>query len=579
MGTRKKPTQAQIKKKNGKGLTITSTKKTATKKMKGEIAAPNSNEVISLDKIKEHVKNNRETWEEKLGSLEKRLVGRRDEGKLPIHLTKWRIKSFDSIFTKVKRYSLTDLKKISDYAGFRVLCLFDEDIIKVHNYLLQILNQGGYTIENLNLFNWDPEHKSTKSMHAAAMKLYPNLPQPRYEPRRKESGYKSVHYTCSFNEGPENYFLEIQLRTVLQDAWAELEHSLSYKKGRVHPYIRKNFDLLAKDLATSDELMNYLRRLSTGYQQMETYSMANAGPHQYFDYDDSMTSDMFKTGQQKTAFKKYLEFVQKQNPKECEIWMGEASKLYSVLKSKVKADELSKREVRYFILMEQAFLDFCAGSSQKALDIYSDLLRDEHKEEYKKRGVLFFRMGEANFIQGDIVKALERFDQSEQLMTPDSTVNRINAFRVKTKLANIYWILGPEYSEIAHRQIMEAKTICDEEPNLFSPEDRLHLVNNVCWYSLEKFLSSGEDKDYIAAREAFDNLKTQVGTGSNISSNQYDTLAWCSYQFYLKEGKTRDLDHAKKWCPNILQAPNRATFRLTSWNLQMQHIQQILSTE
>lgn len=549
------------------------------KKTVTQVSGPSS--IISMDDIEKHLEKYMATWQGKLRRLEQELIEPRDKGVLPIHVTKWRVKSPESIYTKVKRYSVINLKDITDYAGFRVLCLFDEDIVKVHLFLLQVIKKGGNLLKNLNLFNWDQNDKNTKVVVEAAKRLNPKLPAIRYKPRRPESGYRSVHYTCSFKEGDEVFYFEIQLRTILQDAWAELEHSLSYKKGRVHPYIRKNFDLLAKDLVTSDELMNYLKRLSSGYQQMEAHSMTNAGPHQYFEYEDAMMSEIFAASQKRKPFEDYLNFVKKQSPKECKTWMPEAQRLYSSLEHELGGDILKLKEIRYFMQMERAYLHFCSGESQKAFRIYKDLYDGDDKDEYQKRGVLLFRMGEARFIQGNIVKALEYFDRSEQQMKPDSVVNRINTFRLKMKLANIYWMLGPEYAEIAHRQIIEAKKIHDSAHRLFSAEAKLHLLNNSCWYCLEKFLLSGKDDDYCSTKEAFNKLKVEVATRGNkfVSSNQYDTLAWCSYQFYVKEGNPDDLEQAKKWCPQILQTPNQATFKLTSSNLQIQHIHEILSAE
>lgn len=52
----------------------------------------------------------------------------------------------------------------------------------------------------------------------------------------REFGYESVHFLLDIPEEfkvglvlPKNLIFEIQLRTILQDAWAEVEHELVYK--------------------------------------------------------------------------------------------------------------------------------------------------------------------------------------------------------------------------------------------------------------------------------------------------------------------------------------------------------------
>lgn len=75
-------------------------------------------------------------------------------------------------------------------------------------------------------------------------------------------GYNSVHYLVSFSKNraalPEyerfsQSILEIQVRTVLQHAWAEIEHDIQYKSTSVIPLeIRRRFMSLAGVLEIAD---------------------------------------------------------------------------------------------------------------------------------------------------------------------------------------------------------------------------------------------------------------------------------------------------------------------------------------
>lgn len=79
----------------------------------------------------------------------------------------------------------------------------------------------------------------------------------------KEFGYRSTHFilkippawakTPSFR-GLENIKIEIQLRTVLMHAWAEVEHKLQYKGEHSTPSnVRRKFGRIAAKLEESDE--------------------------------------------------------------------------------------------------------------------------------------------------------------------------------------------------------------------------------------------------------------------------------------------------------------------------------------
>jgi putative GTP pyrophosphokinase len=147
---------------------------------------------------------------------------------LPSHLTvKGRVKSFQSFFKKYLRYlresSGNTPPVIPDQIGIRVICPFLEDIAAVE------------TIVKNNFEVLDIERKGSSYSF-------------------KEFGYESVHYLVklpaaigdshlkSSNVTFTGDIVEIQTRTILQDAWAEVEHELVYKaefRPFDHPMKRK----------------------------------------------------------------------------------------------------------------------------------------------------------------------------------------------------------------------------------------------------------------------------------------------------------------------------------------------------
>ncbi len=81
--------------------------------------------------------------------------------------------------------------------------------------------------------------------------------------QENQVGYLSVHYVVSLNQSRENLGeytpykglkCEIQVRTLLQHAWAEIEHDRNYKFGGVLPKdIRRRFYLVAGTLELMDQ--------------------------------------------------------------------------------------------------------------------------------------------------------------------------------------------------------------------------------------------------------------------------------------------------------------------------------------
>ncbi|MGP1437699.1 MAG: (p)ppGpp synthetase [Treponema sp.] len=122
---------------------------------------------------------------------------------------KARVKSFESYYKKIQKFKIKSVGKemplLTDILGIRIMCTFISNLEEVKNILLQ--NFELYDVENKG------DHSNYKSF-----------------------GYESIHFVVnvpdSFKVGlsiPEGIVFEIQLRTVLQDAWAEIEHDLVYK--------------------------------------------------------------------------------------------------------------------------------------------------------------------------------------------------------------------------------------------------------------------------------------------------------------------------------------------------------------
>lgn len=124
---------------------------------------------------------------------------------------KSRVKGFNSYYRKLLRNlpddieTTIDLPVISDIIGIRIICAFLQDLIQVEKIL-----QTQFSVYEL-------ERKGADRTF-------------------REFGYESTHILLGVpNELKEDLHLpsglifEIQVRTILQDAWAEVEHELVYK--------------------------------------------------------------------------------------------------------------------------------------------------------------------------------------------------------------------------------------------------------------------------------------------------------------------------------------------------------------
>ena len=150
-----------------------------------------------------------------------------------------RIKSYDSLSGKLelKGQKYKSLQDITDILGLRVITFYLDDVDKVAS-----------AIERLFTVDWENSVDKRKIHEIDSF------------------GYLSLHYICSVPGFP--YRFEIQMRTLLQHAWANMDHDTGYKSGVEIPkrYMR-NMSRLAGMLELIDDEFSKIRIELTDYRR------------------------------------------------------------------------------------------------------------------------------------------------------------------------------------------------------------------------------------------------------------------------------------------------------------------------
>jgi len=166
-------------------------------------------------------------------------LGRRD----PIASVQARIKSAASLREKLRRHGLPEtvesaMEHIRDAAGVRLICPFVQDI---------------YTAAGLI--------RAVPGVELLAEKDYIHTP--------KANGYRSYHIILTMPlrfageggvDGPVP--LEVQLRTIAMDCWANIEHQLKYKRDIPHQgLIVEELKRCADEISSTDLSLQTIRDL------------------------------------------------------------------------------------------------------------------------------------------------------------------------------------------------------------------------------------------------------------------------------------------------------------------------------
>lgn len=175
-----------------------------------------------------------------------------------VHSVRFRIKDPEHLIEKIIRKCLEDsarvinignyIDEIDDLIGLRILHLFKDDWSSIHAFVSDSWD-----------FNEDPiayvregdssDYKKEFTTKGCKVKTH-------------ERGYRSVHYVIKSNPSKQEVKAELQVRTLFEEGWSEIDHILSYPYKLNDELITGASGLLNRLSGLSDELGSYSLHLN-----------------------------------------------------------------------------------------------------------------------------------------------------------------------------------------------------------------------------------------------------------------------------------------------------------------------------
>ena len=139
--------------------------------------------------------------------------------------------------------------EITDFAGVRILHLRQDDFGKIKEVIDSKVTGGDWhLVEQPIAYTWDPEYE----------KFFVDLG---CRCERKDSFYTSVHFVVRPRQDSP-LSCEIQVRTLFEEIWGEIDHSLNYPRPTEVASCQEQLRVLAKVVGAGSRLVTSIYNCS-----------------------------------------------------------------------------------------------------------------------------------------------------------------------------------------------------------------------------------------------------------------------------------------------------------------------------
>jgi len=151
--------------------------------------------------------------------------------------------------------------KINDLIGIRAIHLFKEDWVDIHHFITQ---------------SWTLKQPPVAYYRGGDADNYKRIFE-KYHCLVKEHpfGYRSVHYLLEIPVKGVKYTAEVQVRTIFEEGWSEIDHSLRYPYEKGNELLNQFLVMFNRLAGSADEMGSYVKHLKREMKKREDeYSTA-----------------------------------------------------------------------------------------------------------------------------------------------------------------------------------------------------------------------------------------------------------------------------------------------------------------
>lgn len=177
-----------------------------------------------------------------------------------VHSVRWRIKDTLHLLKKIIRKraenepkakwmnldSSNYLSTVTDLIGVRALHLFRDECLAIDDAIRKTWNLA----EPVIIFKRDGD------------RIQPDMVKRGGEETVHEAGYRSIHYIAQTQPEKTEFLVEIQVRTIFQEGWSEIDHRVKYPDYSDNPQLAVFLSVFNGLAGSADEMGSFVQELT-----------------------------------------------------------------------------------------------------------------------------------------------------------------------------------------------------------------------------------------------------------------------------------------------------------------------------
>jgi putative GTP pyrophosphokinase len=184
-----------------------------------------------------------------------------------VHSVRWRVKDTEHLLEKIVRKRSEGQEKylnidvgnyfeaVTDLVGLRALHLFKDDCFTIYEDLKE---------------NWTASEATAYIREGDPQDLTIRFRDQGLAVKEHPAGYRSVHYVFSTQPLQRKVFAEIQVRTLFEEGWSEIDHRVRYPNFSHNQQVAYFLTIFNRLAGSADEMGTFVQGLTDALEEFDS---------------------------------------------------------------------------------------------------------------------------------------------------------------------------------------------------------------------------------------------------------------------------------------------------------------------